>query len=435
MMMRLSRFFLPVLKEVPSDAVVLSHQLMLRAGMIHQTSAGIYAWLPLGLRVLQKIEQIVSKEQDKIGAQKIILPTLQSADLWIKSGRYEGYGKEMLRMKDRHDRDLLYSPTAEEIVTDIFQHHIKSYKQLPQTLYQIHWKFRDEIRPRFGVMRGREFLMKDAYSFDIDFESSKRTYEAMYEAYLRTFDAMDLQAIPVKADTGPIGGDLSHEFHIMAPTGESTIYYDAAFQDVPVHERTFERLSSLYAAADEMHDPNGCPAERLKSSKGIEIGHIFHFGTKYSEPLGAKVMGTDGTMVTVQMGSYGIGVGRLVAAIIEAHHDDHGIVWPTSVAPFDLGLLTMKQGEQSLDNTANDLYQLCQNMGMDVLFDDRFERPGTKFATMDLVGIPLQVVVGHKTISEGVFEVKVRKTGERHLFSKTELENFLSTWQKPLKKN
>ena len=435
--MRLSHFFLPTLKEVPSDAVVLSHQLMLRAGMIHQTSAGIYAWLPLGLRVLQNIEHIVSREQDKIGAQKIILPTLQSADLWIKSGRYEGYGKEMLRIKDRHDRDLLYSPTAEEIVTDIFQSHIKSYKNLPQILYQIHWKFRDEIRPRFGVMRGREFLMKDAYSFDRDFESSKRTYEAMYEAYLRTFDAMDLQAIPVKADTGPIGGDLSHEFHIMAPTGESTIYYDAAFEDVPLNERTFTTLSSMYAAADEMHDPAVCPLQndRLKSSKGIEIGHIFHFGTKYSDPLGAKVMGADGKMVTVHMGSYGIGVGRLVAAIIEAHHDDHGIVWPTSVAPFDLGLLTMKQGEEALDSVASNLYHACQNMGFDVLFDDRFERPGTKFADMDLIGIPLQIVMGNKTLSDGTFEVKVRKTGERHLFSKEELENFLSTWKKHLKKN
>ena len=430
--MRLSQFFLPTLKEVPSDAVVLSHKLMLRAGMVHQTSSGIYAWLPLGLRVLQKIEKIVSREQDKIGAQKIILPTLQSADLWIKSGRYEGYGKEMLRIKDRHDRDLLYSPTAEEIVTDIFQQHIKSYKQLPQVLYQIHWKFRDEMRPRFGVMRGREFLMKDAYSFDIDFESSKRTYEAMYEAYLRTFDAMDLHAIPVKADTGPIGGDLSHEFHVMAPTGESTIYYDAAFEDVPGHERTFARLSSLYAAADEMHDPMTCPlkSEHLKSSKGIEIGHIFHFGTKYSEPLGAKVMGPDGSLITVQMGSYGIGVGRLVAAIIEAHHDDYGIVWPRSVSPFDMGLLTMKHGDQLLDSMGEDLYHSCQNRGLEVLFDDRHERPGTKFADMDLIGIPLQVVIGNKTMTDGAFEVKVRKTGERHVFSKTELENFLTSWEK-----
>ncbi|MBX9977148.1 MAG: proline--tRNA ligase [Alphaproteobacteria bacterium] len=426
--MKLSQFFLPTLKEVPSEAQVISHRLMLRAGMIHQTSSGIYAWLPLGFRVLKKIENIITREQDKIGAQKVILPTLQSADLWRKSGRYEGYGKEMLRIKDRHDRDLLYSPTAEEVVTDIFQSHIKSYKQLPQVLYQIHWKFRDEIRPRFGVMRGREFLMKDAYSFDLDFESSKKTYESMYEAYLRTFKAMGLTAIPVKADTGPIGGDLSHEFQVMAPTGESTIYYDAAFETMKDEDRTFANMSKLYSAADEMHNFETCPiqGDQLKSSRGIEIGHIFQFGTKYSEPLGAQVMGPDGKMVMVEMGSYGIGVGRLVAAIIEAHHDDAGIKWPTSVTPFDLGLLNLKQGDAAVDSLAMELYEVFNTMGLDVLYDDRDERAGTKFADMDLIGLPLQVIVGSKAISDGRFEVKNRSTGERFLLSKDELIKFVT---------
>ncbi len=425
--MKLSQFFLPTLKEVPADAQVISHRLMLRAGMIHQTSAGIYAWLPLGYRVLKKIEDIVSREQDIIGCQKVILPTLQSADLWRKSGRYDGYGKEMLRIKDRHERDLLYSPTAEEVITDIFQSHIKSYKQLPQVLYQIHWKFRDEIRPRFGVMRGREFLMKDGYSFDLDYNAAKQTYERIYESYLRTFKEMDLTAIPVKADTGPIGGDLSHEFHVMAPTGESTIYYDAAFETLPDAARTFATMSNLYAAAEEMHDVAQCPikGEQLKSSKGIEIVHIFYFGTKYSKALGAEVMGPDGKQMTVEMGSYGIGVGRLVAAIIEAHHDDAGILWPKSVAPFDIGLLNLKQGDAAVDALAEDLYTTLRSMNVDVLYDERDERAGTKFADMDLIGLPLQVIIGAKTIKEGLFEVKIRKSGERKMLSKEELFNFI----------
>jgi len=425
--MRASHYFLPTLKEVPAEAQIISHRLMLRAAMVHQTSAGIYAWLPLGYKVLRKIEDIISREQDRIGCQKVLMPTLQSADLWRKSGRYEGYGKEMLRIKDRHERDLLFSPTAEELITDIFQNHIKSYKQLPQVLYQIQWKFRDEIRPRFGVMRGREFLMKDGYSFDLDMASAKKTYEKIYESYLRTFAAMELTAIPVRADTGPIGGDLSHEFHIMAPTGESTIYYDAAFEDIKPEERTFEKMSSLYSAADEMHKPESCPipSDRLRSSRGIEIGHIFNFGTKYSEPLGATVVGPDNKQITVEMGSYGIGVGRLVAAIIEASHDDAGIIWPKSVAPFDLALINAKQGDETCDKLADDLYQELLNAGIDVFYDDRMERAGAKFADMDLIGLPLQIIVGMKTVNEGVYEVKVRKTGERQTLSKDALMNYL----------
>ena len=413
--MRLSKYFLPTIKEDPAEAQVISHRLMLRAAMIHQTSAGIYAWLPLGYRVLKKIEDIVSREQDRIGCQKVILPTLQSAELWQKSGRYDGYGKEMLRIKDRHDRDLLYTPTAEEVITDIFQSHIKSYKNLPQVLYQIHWKFRDEIRPRFGIMRGREFLMKDGYSFDLDKESAKKTYERIYESYLRTFAAMELTAIPVRADTGPIGGDLSHEFHVMAPTGESTIYYDAAFEEIPIEKRSFETMTALYSAADEMHDPSACPLpeSQLRSSRGIEIGHIFYFGTKYSEALDCKVMGPNGDSITLEMGSYGIGVGRLVAAIIEASHDENGIIWPKAVAPFHVGLLNLKVGDATTDKMCQHLYDLLGAQGIEVLYDDRDERAGAKFADMDLIGLPIQVVVGPKGAASNEIEIKVRKTGER----------------------
>jgi prolyl-tRNA synthetase len=413
--MRLSQYFLPTLKENPSEAQVVSHRLMLRAGMIHQTTSGIYAWLPFGQRVLGKIEALIALEQDRIGCHRVILPTLQSADLWKQSGRYDGYGKEMLRLKDRHDRDLLYTPTAEELITHIFESHIKSYKQLPQVLYQIQWKFRDEIRPRFGIMRGREFLMKDGYSFDLDKDSATKTYARIYESYLRTFAAMELTAIPVRADTGPIGGDLSHEFHIMAPTGESTIYYDAAFDEMNEGERTFQKMTSLYSAADEMHVESECPLrkDRLKSSRGIEIGHIFYFGTKYTEALDCKVMGPAGEWIFPEMGSYGIGVGRLVAAIIEASHDEHGIIWPKSVAPFHVGLLNLKIGDVKTDGLCANLYEQLTHMGVDVLYDDRDERAGTKFADMDLIGVPLHVVVGPKGASAGEIEIKIRKTGEK----------------------
>jgi prolyl-tRNA synthetase len=413
--MRLSTYFLPTHKETPAEAQIASHRLMLRAGMINQTTAGIYTWLPLGLRVLEKIEKIICEEQDRIGCHKVLMPTLQPADLWRKSGRYEDYGKEMLRFVDRHDREMLYGPTNEEVITDIISQYVRSYRQIPQVLYQIQWKFRDEIRPRFGVMRGREFLMKDGYSFDLDYAGARKTYERIFESYLRTFARMNLTAIPVRADSGAIGGDLSHEFQIIAPTGESTIYYDQAFENLSRDQMTLENVSKLYAAADEKHDPSTCPIpeNRLKQAKGIEIGHIFYFGTKYSEPLGAKVVGPDGKMIPLEMGSYGIGVSRLVAAIIEANHDDQGIIWPEPVAPFKIALINLKSGDKKADHLAESLYHAFSNLGKEVLYDDRDERAGTKFADMDLIGLPWQVIVGNKTIETGMVEVKNRRSGER----------------------
>jgi prolyl-tRNA synthetase len=413
--MRLTEYFLPTLKETPAEAQIASHRLMLRAGMINQTTSGIYTWLPLGLRVMEKIEKIICEEQDRIGAHKVLMPTIQPADLWRQSGRYEDYGKEMLRFKDRHEREMLYGPTNEEVITDIIHQYVKSYRQIPQVLYQIQWKFRDEIRPRFGVMRGREFLMKDAYSFDLDFESARKTYERMFESYLKIFARMNLTAIPVKADSGAIGGDMSHEFQIVAPTGESAIYYDAAFDDLPLEERNLATVGRLYAAADEKHDPAACPisADRLKTARGIEIGHIFYFGTKYSDPLGAKVAGADGQMITLEMGSYGIGVSRLVAAIIEANHDDQGIQWPESVAPFKVGLLNLKMGDKRAETVAESVYHNLTTRGIEVLYDDRDERAGTKFADMDLIGLPWHLIIGSRTIHEGIVEVKCRRTGER----------------------
>lgn len=411
--MRLSYYFLPTLKETPAESHIVSHRLMLRAGMIYQTSAGIYAWLPLGFKVLEKIERIICEEQDRIGCHKILMPTLQSADLWRKSNRYEAYGKEMLRFKDRHEREMLYGPTNEEMITDIFQHYVKSYKQLPQTLYQIQWKFRDEIRPRFGVMRGREFLMKDGYSFDLDFASAEKTYRKVYASYLRTFARMSLTAIPVKADTGVIGGELSHEFQIVAPVGESTIYYDSAFEHLSLKDMNYEKVSSLYAASEEKHDAHNAPLEKLKGAKGIEIGHIFYFGTKYSESLGANVVGSDGQKITLEMGSYGIGVGRLVAAIIEVSHDEKGIIWPSSVAPFDVGLINVRSKDLVLERYCEIIYESLQKAGVDVLYDDRDERAGVKFSDMDLIGLPWQIIVGPKMIDNKMVELKNRKTKKR----------------------
>lgn len=417
--MRLTEYFLPTLKETPAEAQIASHRLMLRAGMINQTTSGIYTWLPLGLRVMEKIEKIICEEQDRIGCHKVLMSTIQPAELWRQSGRYEDYGKEMLRFQDRHEREMLYGPTNEEVITDIIHQYVKSYRQVPQVLYQIQWKFRDEIRPRFGVMRGREFLMKDGYSFDLDFESAKKTYERIFESYLKIFARMDLTAIPVKADSGAIGGDMSHEFQIVAPTGESAIYYDAAFDDLSLEQRNLETIGSLYAAADEKHDPAACPvpADRLKTARGIEIGHIFYFGTKYSEPLGAKVAGADGQMITLEMGSYGIGVSRLVAAIIEANHDDQGIQWPESVAPFMVGLLNLKIGDKRAETVAESVYHNLTARGVEVLYDDRDERAGTKFADMDLIGLPWQIIIGSRTINEGIVEVKCRRTGAREELS------------------
>jgi prolyl-tRNA synthetase len=390
---------------------------MLRAGMIQQLSAGIYNWLPLGWAVLRKVEQIVREEMDRSGAIEILMPTIQPADLWMESGRYNAYGPEMLRIRDRHERAMLYGPTNEENVTDIFRRHVQSYRQLPLNLYHIQWKFRDEVRPRFGVMRGREFLMKDAYSFDLDYEGARRAYDNMFVAYLRTFRRMGLTAIPMQAESGPIGGNMSHEFQILASTGESAVYYDAAFEDVDLaaDEVDIERLKSLYAAADEKHDPAVCPvpAERLRAGRGIEVGHIFYFGTKYSEPMRATVAGPDGERVPVEMGSYGIGVSRLVGALIEANHDAKGIVWPDAVAPFRVGIVNLRHDEPACTRFAEELYDRLRRAGVDVLLDDRDERAGAKFATMELIGLPWQVTIGPRGARTGTLELKRRRDGER----------------------
>ncbi|WP_337185397.1 proline--tRNA ligase [Phenylobacterium sp.] len=428
--MRLSRYFMPTLREAPADAQIVSHQLMLRAGLIRQEAAGIYAWLPLGLKVLKKIEQIVREEMNRAGAVEILMPTLQLADLWRESGRYDDYGEEMLRIKDRHERDLLYGPTAEEVVTDIFRSYVKSYKDLPKNLYNIQWKFRDERRPRFGVMRGREFLMKDAYSFDIDEAAARRAYNRMFLAYLNIYSRLGLKAIPVRADTGPIGGDLSHEFIILAETGESQVFAhrDLVEMGAPGPDIDWdgdlqplvEKRTTLYAASDEMHDEaayGALPEDKRMTARGIEVGHIFYFGEKYSAPMGAKVTGPDGKDVAVQMGSYGVGVSRLVGAIIEASHDDGGIIWPDSVAPFGAAVLNLRAGDAGCDATCEAAYKALSEAGIDPLYDDRDDRPGAKFAATDLVGIPWQLIVGPKGVAEGVVELKRRGTGERQTLS------------------
>ena len=413
--MRLSSYFLPVLKETPADAQIVSHQLMLRAGMIRQTAAGIYAWLPLGLRVLRKIEGIVRAEQDRAGAIEVLMPTVQSAELWKASGRYDAYGPEMLRFKDRHDREMLYGPTNEEMITAIFRDSAKSYRDLPRSFYHIQWKFRDEVRPRFGVMRGREFLMKDAYSFDMDEESGKRSYRAMFVAYLRTFAALGLRAVPVRAPTGPIGGDLSHEFHILAETGESEIFYDAKLDEVDLDDpQAVETLTGIYAMEAEEHakvaNPPVAP-DRLRSKRGIEVGHIFFFGDKYTKAMGLSVQGPDGTMVHPLCGSYGIGVSRLVGGIIEARHDERGIVWPEAVAPFKVGLINLRADDPACAAAADQLYVELQAAGVEVLYDDRDERGGAKFATMDLIGVPWQLILGPKGLAAGTVELKRRADG------------------------
>jgi len=425
--MRLSRYFMPTLREAPSDAQIVSHQLMLRAGLIRQEAAGIYAWLPLGLKVLRKIEQIVREEMDRAGAVEVLMPTLQLADLWRESGRYEDYGEEMLRIKDRHDRDLLYGPTAEEVITDIFRAYVKSYRDLPKNLYNIQWKFRDERRPRFGVMRGREFLMKDAYSFDVDEAAARRSYNRMFLAYLNIYARLGLKAIPVRADTGPIGGDLSHEFIILADTGESAVFAhrDLVEMGAPGPDLDWdgdlqplvEQRTRLYAASDEMHDEAQwaeLTEDKRMSARGIEVGHIFYFGEKYSKPMKAVVAGPDGAERPVQMGSYGVGVSRLVGAIIEASHDAAGIIWPDSVAPFDAAVVNLRVGDATVDAVAEQAYGALQQAGREPLLDDRDERPGAKFAALDLVGVPWQLIVGPKGVAEGVVEVKRRATGERH---------------------
>jgi prolyl-tRNA synthetase len=425
--MRLSRYYLPTLKEVPAEAQIVSHQLMLRAGMVRQSSAGIYSWLPLGFRVLKKIEQIVRAEQDAAGCQEMLMPTIQPADLWRESERYDGYGKEMLRITDRHGRGMLYGPTNEEQITDIFRKSVRSYRDLPKLLYHIQWKFRDEVRPRFGVMRGREFLMKDSYSFDLDYESARRAYNKMFVCYLRTFARMGLKAIPMQADAGPIGGDLSHEFIILASTGESEVYCHQALVDLDAleHDVDYEadlepeiaRWTSEYAATDDKHDgarfEAEVPEDARVTARGIEVGHIFYFGTKYSKSMGANVTNADGVESSVHMGSYGIGVSRLVGGIIEASHDDAGIIWPRAVAPFDAGLINLKVGDAACDKAAQDLYESLGLMGLDVLYDDTAERAGAKFANMDLIGLPVQITVGPRGVKAGVVEIKDRATGRR----------------------
>ena len=421
--MRLSQYFLPLLKETPKEAQIASHRLMLRAGMIQQSSAGIYSWLPLGKKVLDKITDIVREEQNRAGALEIMMPTIQPAELWQESGRYDDYGAEMLRIKDRHDRDMLYGPTNEEQVTDIFRAHVRSYKALPLNLYHIQWKFRDEVRPRFGIMRGREFLMKDAYSFDSDAVGARAAYNRMFLSYLKTFARMGLTAIPMEADTGPIGGDMSHEFIILAETGESGVYFHKDWLDADLITQVnydqdlqpvVDRFTSLYARADEKHDPETCPvaADDLMSLRGIEVGHIFYFGEKYSAAMGASVTAPDGTNKPVHMGSYGIGVSRLVGGIIEASHDDRGIIWPRAVAPFDVAVVNLKAGDETCDSCAEDLYAKLQAAGADPLYDDRDDRPGAKLAAIDLIGIPWQIVVGPRGMANGVVEVKNRRTGE-----------------------
>ncbi len=428
--MRLSNYFLPILKETPKEAEIVSHRLMLRAGMIRQQSAGIYSWLPLGLKVLRKIERIVEEEQARAGAIQLLMPTIQSADLWRESGRYDAYGKEMLRITDRHERDMLFGPTNEEMITDIFRGYVRSYKDLPLNLYHIQWKFRDEVRPRFGVMRGREFLMKDAYSFDLDKEAARHAYNRMFVAYLRTFDRMGLKAIPMKADTGPIGGDMSHEFIILADTGESEVFCDKSLLEMPIPDENtdfFSDLSALvtgwttpYAATDEMHDASAfenIAEEDRVSARGIEVGHIFYFGTKYSDAMGAKVATAEGTEVPVHMGSYGVGVSRLLGALIEANHDEAGIIWPKSVAPFHVGLINLKPGDELTDSTSEDLYAKLQAAGLEVLYDETDARAGAKFATMDLIGLPFQVVAGPRGLKDGLLEVKDRSTGEKEMLT------------------
>jgi prolyl-tRNA synthetase len=416
------------MKESPSDAQIVSHKLMLRAGLVRQTAAGIYAWLPIGFRVLKKIEQIVREEQDRAGAIELLMPTLQSADLWRQSGRYDAYGPEMLRIKDRHDREMLYGPTNEEMITDIFKGDVKSYRDLPRTLYHIQWKFRDEVRPRFGVMRGREFLMKDAYSFDLDEAGARLSYYTQLLAYLRTFQRMGIQAVPMKAASGPIGGDLSHEFIVLAPTGESEVFYDAAFEefdwgqadlgydDAAGLQALFDKVSSTYSATDETHDEARwaeVAADRQRQGRGIEVGHIFYFGTKYSESMGLKVSGPDGSMVTPEMGSYGVGVSRLVGAIIEASHDEAGIIWPEAVAPWKVGLVTMRGDDPASVEAADEIYSKLTAAGVEVLYDDRDERGGVKLGSMDLIGLPWQLIIGPRGLAAGVVELKNRHTGEK----------------------
>jgi prolyl-tRNA synthetase len=429
--MRLSRYFLPLLKEDPKEAQVASHRLMLRAGMIQQETAGIYSWLPLGLAVLENITRIVEEELDKAGCVRVLMPTLQPTELWKESGRYDALGKEMLRFNDRAGRELLYSPTCEEMIVNMFRSHVRSYKQLPLNLYQIQWKFRDEVRPRFGVMRGREFLMKDAYSFNVSMEDAHAEYAKMYDAYHAIFKRLGLATIAVSADSGAIGGNLSHEFHVLAETGESAVYYDATFDAVRAGELALsgEQMRGLYAAADEQHQPHTCPlpAEKLREARGIEVGHVFYLGKKYTEAMGVTITNAEGQAIHPEMGCYGIGVSRLVAAIIEASHDEAGIIWPMSVAPFHVGILNLKVGDAACDALCEQLYTTLLAQGVHVLYDDTDQRGGAKFAGMDLIGVPWQITVGPRSAASGMVELKQRKSGEKiELTSSAALEKLVA---------
>ncbi|MEZ8006708.1 MAG: proline--tRNA ligase [Amylibacter sp.] len=425
--MRLSKYFLPILKENPSDAQIVSHRLMLRAGMIRQAQSGIYSWLPMGFKVLRKLENIVHEEQIRAGHNPMLMPTMQSADLWRESGRYEDYGKEMLRVTDRHGRDMLFGPTNEELITDIFRNNVRSYKDLPLTLYQIQWKFRDEVRPRFGVMRGREFLMKDGYNFDVDKASAMQSYNRHMVSYLRTYERMGMKAIPMRADSGPIGGEDTHEFLVLAETGESEVFYDRNILDLHLGDRIvdyenwdecaaiFDEWTKPYARTDETHDPvlfAQIPEERQMKSRGIEVGQIFYFGTKYSESMNAKVITPENSEVPIHMGSHGIGVSRMIGAIIEASHDDNGIIWPEAVTPFGVGIVNLKQGDEGTDSACEALYKSSTLLGIDPLYDDRSERAGAKFASMDLIGLPWRITVGPRGLKNGIVELTSRKTGK-----------------------
>ena len=434
--MFLSKYFLPIVKDTPKDAQIISHRLMLRSGMIKQDAAGIYSWLPLGLKVLKKISSIITEEQNNAGAHEILMPTIQSADLWKESGRYDDYGLEMLRIKDRHERDILYGPTNEEMITDIFRSSIKSYRTLPLNLYQIQWKFRDEIRPRFGVMRGREFLMKDAYSFDLDKEKSFNSYNKMFISYLKIFKKIGLTAIPMQADTGPIGGDKSHEFIILADTGESKVFCDKKWQNLNIKldkisyeenlQPIVDKFTSLYAATDEKHDPSLIKKSDLLETRGIEVGHIFHFGTKYSNAMGAKVLTPEGNLIPVYMGSYGIGVSRLVGAIIESSHDQNGIKWPKPVAPFDVVVINLSVGNDKCDEMASRVYNMLKTNGKDILYDDSKESAGSKLASMDLIGIPYQIIIGPRLAKDDKFEIKNRLSNEKNIVSFDRIFEFIN---------
>lgn len=413
--MKVSDYFLPILKEDPVSAEVVSHKLMLRSGMIKQQNSGIYSWLPFGLKVLRNIENVIREEMNKSGAQEMLLPCIQPASLWKESGRYDDYGKEMLKIKDRHGNDLLFGPTAEESISDIVRSNVNSYKDFPRVFYQINWKFRDEIRPRFGVMRGREFYMKDAYSFSVDHESAVQIYDDMIKTYIRIFKKLGLKSLPVRADTGPIGGDLSHEFHVIAGTGESEIFYDKDIEDELDKENPdVEKVRKLYSMADDMHIPSDCKVskDKLKKHRSIEVGHIFHHGTKYSESMGIFFMSKEGRKEYFHGGCYGIGVSRLVATVIECFYDEKGIVWPKSITPFQVSLLNLHTKDEKSVSISDRIYKELLDSGLEVLYDDSSAGAGAKFTKHELLGIPYQLVSSSKHAEENKLEIRCRKSGK-----------------------